>query len=159
MIRENSPKHENEERSAPALHEVERRGSEGERQLARMFTRYGVRFEYERPVALREQDRLRLWYPDFWLPDLDVYVEYLGRRPIPGAREEHHAYKQGVYAREGIACLFLGREDLTGNWPKEVLRALTELVRERAADQEIEARRLDDGYASRESGVYTWGRR
>jgi hypothetical protein len=52
--------------------------SEGERQLARLFDRNHIRYQYEYPLALMDKDQLRLWYPDFRLPDCGLIVEYFG---------------------------------------------------------------------------------
>ena len=139
---------------------VEQYGTAGERQLARMLHHHGVRFEYEPPLAVRDRGYVRLWYPDFRLPDLDVYVEYDGL--TNGDGEERRLHKQAVYEREGISCLWLSPEDLRGNWPTRVLQQIAELAGQRAMKAYRAAINLENRLrtrASRESGVYAWGGR
>jgi len=53
--------------------------SEGERKIAEVLNKYKIDFKYEWPVLVRDDDKkLRIWYPDFFLPKHGVYLEYFG---------------------------------------------------------------------------------
>jgi hypothetical protein len=52
--------------------------SKAEVQIARMFERNNIAYRYEYPVAVVDRGRTRLWYPDFYLPDYAVIIEYFG---------------------------------------------------------------------------------
>jgi hypothetical protein len=53
--------------------------SAGERKVAEVFDKYGISYKYESPVLVHDdQNKPRIWYPDFYLPTLGVYVEYYG---------------------------------------------------------------------------------
>jgi hypothetical protein len=58
---------------------------EAERQCARLLDFFGVRWEYEPhtfPLVVDELGRVReAFTPDFWLPDLGLYVEVTTQRP------------------------------------------------------------------------------
>jgi len=57
--------------------------SEGERAIAEVLTKYKIDFEYEHPLLIKDQkkndsEKLRIWYPDFWLPKYSIIIEYWG---------------------------------------------------------------------------------
>ena len=58
--------------------------SDGERMIAEFLHSENIHFVYEFPMGLLdEQNQVRLWYPDFWLPGLNVIIEYLGMKGKP----------------------------------------------------------------------------
>ena len=115
----------------PGLDEVEARGSRGEKQIARMLTRYGVRYVYEHPVAVLDRGRVRIWYPDLWLPDYGIVIEYAGSRADKGYVEgiEH---KKAVYEEAGFPAIFLDGGSLSGGWPRKVIEKIGDIVKGRA---------------------------
>ena len=113
------------------LDEVEKRGSRGEKQIARMLRRYGIRYVYEHPIAVLDRGRVRIWYPDVWLPDYGIVIEYAGSRADKDYVEgiEH---KKAVYAVAGYPAIFLDGESLNGGWPRKVIERIGDIVKERA---------------------------
>ena len=64
---------------APARRIVEPYKSRGEKLLAGFFKEAGIKFHYEYPILIIDEDKkIRVWYPDFWLPQLSIVVEYFG---------------------------------------------------------------------------------
>ncbi len=58
--------------------------SDGEREVGEFLSSEKIHFVYEYPMAIRdEQGQIRLWYPDFWLPKLNIIIEYLGMKGKP----------------------------------------------------------------------------
>ena len=115
-----------------ALDRVERYGSAGEKQIARALAGYGVRFLYEHPVAVVDRGRIRLWYPDMWLPDYCVALEYLGMEHDEDySRGAEH--REAVFGEAGIPYLTIRPSDLRGNWPKPFLDRIHGLLEERLA--------------------------
>jgi hypothetical protein len=58
--------------------------SAGERKIAEVLNKYGIDFKYESPIAVfDQQDKLRIWYPDFYLPEFGIYVEFFGLEGNP----------------------------------------------------------------------------
>lgn len=78
--------------------------SEGERRIAELLDRCGVQYMYEAPVAVQHQGRLRIWYPDFLLPDLGLHVEYFGIECDP-AYDRSTREKMTAYAASGISVI------------------------------------------------------
>ncbi|MCD6287485.1 MAG: hypothetical protein J7M12_00075 [Candidatus Hydrogenedentes bacterium] len=110
--------------------EVERVGSYGEKQVARMLSRYRIQYEYEYPMAVRDRGKVRVWYPDFWLPDYGIAIEYVGGISsadyIAGV-----AHKRAVYEAAGIPCIFVEHDMLRGNWPDQIAKQIRCVLKER----------------------------
>ena len=67
--------------------------SKGEEAIAEVLKRYNIHFEYEYPILIKEKrdgdtDKMRIWYPDFWLPEYSIIIEYFGM--------DNKSYKDGV---------------------------------------------------------------
>jgi len=94
--------------------------SKAEAAIAGMFTHHGIGFRYEYPIAVLDRGRTRLWYPDVWVPEHGVIIEYNGmpENAECRARQEH---KKLVYAEVGLPALFLEPTDLRGYWAGNVL--------------------------------------
>jgi len=114
------------------IDEVEEVGSNGEKQIARMLRRYGVRYMYEHPVAVRDRGKVRVWYPDFWLPEYAIAIEYVG-----GISSDDYAagieHKREVYRDTGVACVFVGADALSGPWPATIMAQMERILVERLA--------------------------
>ncbi len=58
--------------------------SHGEKSIADYLYNSNIRYEYETPIKLGK----KFFYPDFYLPDYSIYIEYLGMISDP-----EYAYK------------------------------------------------------------------
>jgi hypothetical protein len=94
--------------------------SAGEVQIARMLERYSIPYLYEHPVAVVDRGKVRVWYPDFVLPEKGMLIEYCGRRNDP-AYDAATQRKAAVYRENGLSALMLRPEDLKGRWPQRIL--------------------------------------
>ena len=83
---------------------VEPKGSWGEKQIARMFDGFGIGYFYEHPLAVVDRGKVRVWYPDFWLPNYGVAVEYFG---VENSRAYSDCvdHKKEVYRDTGVECI------------------------------------------------------
>jgi hypothetical protein len=57
--------------------------SNGEKAIAEILKKYNIDFVYEHPLLIKETkendtEKLRIWYPDFWLPKYSIIIEYFG---------------------------------------------------------------------------------
>lgn len=90
--------------------------SEGERQIAWLLKSRGIRFHYEHPLAVVDRGKTRIWYPDFFLPEYGMVIEYIGM-----TGDSH--YQKGVerkrdcYQAMGLPAILLDKEYFTGYWP------------------------------------------
>ena len=60
-----------------------------------------IDFSYERPVAVVDGGKTKIWYPDFYLDTYHILIEYFG---MDGNRESAkiNAYKRKVYKENGL---------------------------------------------------------
>ena len=135
--------------------------SEGERQIAGLLDRVGIAYRYEYPLAMVDRGKVRIWYPDFQLPEYGMVVECVGMRGDRryNAQLEH---KRRAYAEMGIPVVFVTPESFRGYWPRRVMGSIERILKERVNAFEQKNRGLPDwqekkemgASAQRESGVY-----
>lgn len=68
--------------------------SKGEEMIAELLEKYKIDFIYEHPLLIKQAyeedtEKLRIWYPDFWLPKYSIVIEYWG-----GKSEAYNKAKQ-----------------------------------------------------------------
>ena len=97
--------------------------SEGERRIAAALHDYRVRFVYERVAPIMSEKGSYL-VPDFYLPDLDTYIEFYGRAGNADY-DRHTAAKTRVYERSGLRVVAVYPWDLCHRtWPKNLYAAV-----------------------------------
>jgi hypothetical protein len=118
---------------APSLEEQAKNlfKSEGERQIARLFDACGIPYRYEYPLAVVDRGKVRIGYPDFWLPEYGVYVECVGMRG-DSTYNRQLEHKKAVYGELRLPVIFIGPESFRGFWPRRVLKSIEQLLGERA---------------------------
>ena len=94
--------------------------SMGETQVARLLDRVGIAYLYEHPVAVVDEGKVRIWYPDFQVPRYGILIEFFGVRDKPDY-EAGIKRKLAVCESNGLAVLALRHDDFSGNWPDRVL--------------------------------------
>jgi len=104
----------------------------GEEQIARLLDRYGISYQYEYPVAVVDRGKTRIWYPDFYLPELGLIIEYFG---VNGnaCYDEQARPKIQLYKQAGIEGLFLTRDSLRGDWPSRIMGQIQRILENRLA--------------------------
>jgi hypothetical protein len=98
-----------------------------ERELARLFDEHGVRWEYEPHTFVLERNPdgsvHEAFTPDFFLPELGVYVECTVMRATLGSRKRRKVRK--ARERRGLTVEVLGARDferLAKRWSLDGLR-------------------------------------
>ena len=82
--------------------------SAGERQIAEWLTAHGVAYRYDAKFRIIGEFQIR---PDFYLPELDVYVEYWG---LDTPQYKMSMYKkQALYQQEGKRLISVYPKDLS----------------------------------------------
>jgi hypothetical protein len=56
----------------------------GEEQIARLLDRNGIPYSYEHPLAVVDDGKVKIWYPDLTPPRYGLIIEYFGRTNDPG---------------------------------------------------------------------------
>ena len=98
--------------------------SSGERRIANFLDKNCIKYQYEPAVLVNTGDnRPRIWYPDFYLPEFKNYIEYFG---MAG----NHAYDEGikrkesVYLKMGLDVLSIYPWMFNENWQGYVMKQL-----------------------------------
>jgi hypothetical protein len=82
--------------------------SEGERRIADWLTVHGLTYRYDAKFRIINEFQIR---PDFYLPELDVYIEYWG---LDTPQYKMSMYKkQTLYQQEGKRLISVYPKDLT----------------------------------------------
>ncbi len=104
--------------------------SRGETQIARCLTHCHIPYFYEHPLAVLDEGKTRVWYPDFQLPGYGVLIEYCG---VVG--DEHYdrgtRKKEQVYQANGLDCLFWTPPDFKGDWPERLRTGIEQVLADR----------------------------
>ena len=104
--------------------------SGGEKKIARYLTSQHIDFTYERPVAVLDQGKTKIWYPDFFMDGFHIILEYLGmNRSSRGA--EINDYKRKVYSSNKMDLIEIYPEDFGGNWKGIIQRGICETLESR----------------------------
>lgn len=83
--------------------------SEGERRIADWLAAHGLAYRYDAKFRILGEFQIR---PDFYLPELDVYVEYWG---LDTPQYKMSMYKkQALYQQEGKRLISVHPKDLPG---------------------------------------------
>ncbi len=83
--------------------------SEGERRIAEWLTAHGLAYRYDSKYRILSEFQIR---PDFYLPELDVYIEYWGMN-TPQYKMSMYK-KQLLYQQEGKRLISVYPKDLSG---------------------------------------------
>lgn len=76
--------------------------SNAEKEVAHFLTVLGLWWSYEQPVYIAdEKERPRVWTPDFYLPELGIYIEVCGSETVD------YPYRQKMYEENRIPVIFV----------------------------------------------------
>jgi len=104
--------------------------SRGETLIAAFLKDTGIKFLYEYPLIIIDDDnKIRVWYPDFWLPELSIVVEYFGMVNDEQYREQM-VKKQDLYKKLDIDFIGLDTNmvQLDKNWEKFIVMRIMEIM-------------------------------
>lgn len=96
--------------------------SRGEIEIAKFLDSLKVEFEYEFPIAVVDYDKPKIWYPDFYLKEYQVVVEYFGRYNHDDGYKGAADHKKQVFKDCGIQ--FVPIYHLKNNWQEYLLNAI-----------------------------------
>jgi hypothetical protein len=98
--------------------------SKGERKIAYFLDQNDIKYQYEPAVLVRaDQEKQRIWYPDFYLPEFKMYIEYFGM-----IADQNYARgvktKQAVYSKAGHDVISIYPWMLKENWQGYIMQQL-----------------------------------
>lgn len=105
--------------------------SQGERRIAYFLDDYSIKYLYEPAVLVNSADeKYRIWYPDFHLPEFGAYIEYYGL-----AGEENYdrgiKTKQSVYSKMGMEVISVYPWMFSENWQNYIMNELEQGIIQR----------------------------
>ena len=97
--------------------------SKGEYEIAKLLDSLGIEFEYEFPIAVVEEDgKAKLWYPDFYLKEYQVVVEYFGMYEHNKTYKNNAEHKKEVFKSCGIQ--FVPIYHIKKDWEEYLLKSI-----------------------------------
>ena len=95
-----------------------------------MLNRYEITYFYEHPLAVVDEGKTRIWYPDFQLRGLGILIEYFGMPDAPSYCSGL-ARKEAVYAANGISAITITPDQFRGEWPTKILGRIESILKDR----------------------------
>ena len=105
--------------------------SEGERRIAYFLNDNRIKYHYEPGVLVNtDYGKPRIWYPDFYLPEMGTYIEYYG---LAGRNNYDRGIKrkEAAYAQMGLAVIPVYPWTFTGNWQAYIMEGLEQIASSR----------------------------
>ena len=74
---------------------------------------------FEHPIfVLDERNRPRVWTPDFYLPELGIYIEVCGKN------RECYSYREKVFKKNRVRIIFIHQFKDGDSWKKFLVREI-----------------------------------
>ena len=108
--------------------------TESEREVARFLDKKGLWWEFEFPVFVYEENnRPRLWTPDFYIPKLGLFAE------VCGSEKYDYEYRRKVFNKNKIHVVFLHYYKNPTKWISHFKKRVAKIQKIR----EIELQKLE----------------
>lgn len=107
--------------------------STGEYEIAKFLSSLEIEFEYEFPIAITDEDKTKIWYPDFYLKEYQVVVEYFGMYNHNENYKDMADHKKNVFKNCGIQ--FVPIYHINKNWQEYLLKSIL-------SHQEMKAKKM-----------------
>ncbi len=97
-----------------------------ERVVAKFLRELEILWSYEKPIYVRDKNkRPRVWTPDFFLVQFNIYVE------VCGSEDFNYEYRRIIYKENGYKVIFLHLFKDSNKWKKYFLYYLIEISKYR----------------------------
>ena len=115
------------------------RMTDSEIEVANYLKEIDLWWVFEFPVFVYdENDRPRLWTPDFYIPKLGLFIE------VCGSKEFDYEYRKKIYEKNGIPVVFLHYYKKRRKWKSFLAKRVMEIEQQRKS----EAKKLADFHKS-----------
>jgi hypothetical protein len=106
-----------------------------EEKVAHFLDELGLEKQYESPVFVTDdKKRPRVWSPDFFLPELGIYLE------VCGAQRRAYKYRKQIYEANKIPVIFVKTFFTEKSWKDYIRKEIRRIHEER--NQLIRDKRL-----------------
>lgn len=97
--------------------------SNSEKMVADFLQDLNLWWVYEQPVIVKDEgDRLRNWYPDFYLSEMGIYIEVCG-----ADRKSDYEYRKRIYKDNRINVIFLYTYKGRKIWIPYLIKSILEI--------------------------------
>ena len=97
-----------------------------EREVAELLKEMGIKWTYEHPVFVwDDNNRPRVWAPDFYLVNFGIYVE------VCGSKDFDYEYRKKIFDKNGHKVIFLHLYKEPKKWTYHLIRYLRVFTNER----------------------------
>ena len=97
-----------------------------EKKVASYLRELDLWWIYESPLFLYdENERPRVWTPDFYVPKLGMYIE------VCGADLESYEYRKDIYKKNQVNVIFVHLYKEEEKWKKYLIERIKEIENER----------------------------
>ncbi len=86
--------------------------SKGEELIGKFLSEKKLSFTYERPLLINKSGQLTIWYPDFYLNDFNIAIEYFGMATEHSGYERSMKFKQAIYHQNKIDFIGVYKRNL-----------------------------------------------
>lgn len=108
---------------------------DSEREVAKHLDKLSIRWIYENPIFVYDkEDRPRVWTPDFYLPELGIYLE------VCGSQNFDYKFRNEIYEYNSIPVVFIHWYKEKERWKKYLRKRIQEIegTRRQKIDEMIE---------------------
>ena len=98
--------------------------SKGERRIAYFLDINSIKYQYEPGILVNSgEEKPRIWYPDFYLPEFGSYIEYYG---LVGQEnyEKGIKTKERTYSEMGVDIISIYPWMFAENWQDYIMKEL-----------------------------------
>ncbi len=96
--------------------------STGEVEIAKFLDKMDIAFEYEFPIAVIDEGKTKIWYPDFYLKEYQMVIEYFGMYEHNEEYRQATEHKKDVFKNCGIQ--FVPIYKLSSTWQEYLLKTV-----------------------------------
>ena len=101
--------------------------SEGERRIAYFLEANSIKYHYEPSLLINIDNKPRIWYPDFYLPEFSAYIEYFG---LAGKQnyDDGIKRKETLYSKAGLSVISVYPWTFTEKWQEYIMKELESIT-------------------------------
>lgn len=100
-----------------------------EREVSEFLSALGIWWKYEHPICVYDDDdRTRIWYPDFFLPKLGIYIE------VCGVDRPDYDYRERIYDKNVSKVIFVHYYKDKEKWRTFLVQRLLDIQLKRLQD-------------------------
>ena len=100
-----------------------------EENISDFLTELGLHWIYQSPVFIHdEKKRPRVWTPDFYLPELGIYIE------VCGSERFNYSYRKRIYQKNGFLVIFIHYYKEKNKWKNFLVTRIKEIEDQRHSE-------------------------